>query len=256
MIYIFNAFAYVCSLPGTLCKEFAKLCGQLNCNLCQDCCRACSRCLSEAMAKPLSTYVIFAFLISGFELYLCYHAFKNTACVVDMPLTQKASVDFTTWVIIQGGFGLLNLLFAPYFQRKIWQHLKKELESPESDTSETDTHADGYVVVPKKDVQAAFKHTFLYDVGVLIYFFACVASFVWGCIGLTWMAATGECHIELLGAGGWAAYCGNTLCGVALLYLFAWYCCECCARSVKVQRDPMKDFLAGKKHTEVWEGNV
>jgi len=102
------------------------------------------------MAKPLSTYVIFAFLISGFELYLCYQAFNNTACVVDMPLTQKTSVDFTTWVIIQGGFGLLNLLFAPYFQRKIWQHLKKELESPESDTSETDTHADGYVVVPKK----------------------------------------------------------------------------------------------------------
>merc|ERR1719264_2314757 len=61
------------------------------------------------------------------------------------------------------------------------------------------------------------------------------------------MAATGECQSELIGAGGWAAYCGNTLCGVALLYLFAWYCCECCARSVKVQRDPMKGFLAGKK---------
>jgi len=253
MIYIFNALHVVCTLPATLCKECANLCGQCNCNFCRDGCRACSRCFSETMAKPLSTYVVCAFLISGFELYLCYRVFTNTACELD---SQTAWVNFTRWILAQGGFALLNLLFAPYFQTRIWQHLKEELERPESDASESDVDADGYVMVPKKDVQAAFKHTFLYDFGVLIYFFACVASFIWSCMGLTWMAASDGCRMELVGSGGWAAYCGNALCGVALLYLFAWYCCQCCAKSVKVQRDPMKGFLAGKKHTEVWEGNV
>jgi len=253
MIYIFNAFAFVCSLPATLCKECGNLCAQLNCNLCRDGCRACSRGFSEAMAKPLSTYVVLAFLISGFELYLCYQAFDNdAACEFEK---QQAAVEFGTWILVQGGFALLNLVFAPYFQTRIWQHLKEELERPESDTSETEADAAGYVLVPKKDVQAAFKHTFLYDFGVLIYFFACVASFIWSCMGWKWMAAS-RCGLELVGAGGWAVYCGNALCGIALMYLFTWYCCECCAKSVKVQRDPMKGFLAGKKHTEVWESNA
>jgi len=114
---------------------------------------------------------------------------------------------------------------------------------------------DGYVLVPKKDVQAAFKHTFMYDVGVLIYFFACVASCVWSWLGLKWMWDSSQCVSELWSSGGLAAYCGNTLCGVALMYLFAWYCCECCAKAVKVQRDSRGGVLAGKQHTEVWEGN-
>jgi len=228
------------------------MCGKLNCNLCRDCCQECSRWFSEAMAKPLSTYVIIAFLISGFELFLCYQAFSNKACELD---TKKASVDFDTWVLIQGGFALLNLLFAPYFQYKIWQHLKEELENPDSETSDSEVPEEGYVLVPKKDVQKAFKHTFLYDFGVLIYFFACVASCIWSFMGLKWMLSTGSCQIELIGAGGWAAYCGNTLCGIALMYLFCWYCCECCAKSVKVQRDPKGGFLAGKKQTEVFADN-
>merc|ERR1719362_2574412 len=108
MIYIFNAFSFVCSLPATLCKGCGELCGQLNCKMCRDGCQGCGRWFSELMAKPLSTYVILAFLISGFEIFLCYKAFNNTACELD---TKSASVDFATWVLVQGAFATLNLVF-------------------------------------------------------------------------------------------------------------------------------------------------
>lgn len=243
MIYIFNVFSFIFSLPSMCCTECGKLCAQLNCNMCRDGCRALSRWFSELMAKPLSTYVILAFLISGFEIYLCYSAFNNTACELD---TKSASVDFAAWVLVQGAFATLNLVFAPYFQCRIWQRLKEELNSNETLYADEE----GYVTVPKSDVQDAFKHTFLYDFGVLIYFFAAVASFIWSWMGLKWMALAEQCRLELIGSGGWAAYCGNTLCGVALLYLFAWYCCGCCAKQMKVQKSAGDDFKAGGNNEE------
>jgi hypothetical protein len=189
--------------------------------------------------------------MSGFELYLCYQAYKNADCEYEfgIQILHKALVDFPAWVEVQGAIALCNLLLVPYIQWRIGQHLDDELEA-----SEAKINVDGYVDVPKTDVQAAFKNAFLYDFAVLIYFFDCMASFIWSCMGLRWMALTGKCRIEFLGLGGLAAYCGITLCGVTLLYLFAWYCCDCCAKSLKIQPDPWKGFLA-PKDTDFWEGN-
>lgn len=231
MIYIFKSIQFVCTLPATLCKECGNLLGKIHCEPCRECCRDASKMCTDFMGKPLSTYVVIAFVISGIELYMCFLAMDDQGtCQFD----KDSSVQgFGTWVYVQVGFAILNLVFAPYFQCKVWQRLTEALKDNVPD-------ADGKIVVPKSDVQQAFKHVFLYDFGVLFYFFAACVSFVWSILGMKWMTKGTSCEAVLLGKGGAGAYLGMCLCWVALAYLFTWYCCECCARSVEIHMDPFK----------------
>jgi hypothetical protein len=238
MIYIFKGIQGICSLPGLMCKACADACAHCNCNICQDCCDALqgwctnmSTCLRTFMSRPLSTYVIFCTLISIAEIYYCFQQDANCK----WPDSQKdaAIVSLSMWLNIQIAFAILNLVFAPYMQTRIWWMIMDELKiSP----PETDPKT-GKQIVPKKDVQDAFRRVFLEDFGVLFYFFAIIGSVVWSWKGDKWrMPAAGEAGLTDACSPETAATLGRVLFGLAFVYTFCWYCCPCCAKAIELEQ--------------------
>jgi len=233
MIYIFQGLQAICTLPATLCRCTGELLGKCHCGPCKECCREASNLCTGFMGRPLSTYVVLAFLICGFEIYLCYSAFDQEGTCV---FPEGASTGVAGWLIAQICFAITNLVFAPYVQCKVWHKLVEEATKAPPPLGA----AGGKIAVPKRDVQASFKHVFLYDFGVLAYFFIAVASFCWSCVGFKWMVAGEECGASLYVC----AYMGMFLCWVAFTYTFMWYCCECCAKSVELKIDSSHDVQA------------
>merc|ERR1719422_191493 len=98
---------------------------------------------------------------------------------------------------------------------------------------------DNRIQLPKRDVQRAFKHVFLYDFGVLFYFFASLAACWWSVSGFTWLNhASSSCGSE----GDGAVASSRISCmlalfvgWIALVYTSFWFCCECCAKSVELE---------------------
>uniref|UniRef100_A0A7S4Q0A8 Uncharacterized protein n=1 Tax=Alexandrium monilatum TaxID=311494 RepID=A0A7S4Q0A8_9DINO len=218
MIYIFNCAKEICGLPARACHAFSQLCDYINCQPCQDACEVLANCCRGFTDKPLSSYVILTGLLSICELVLCLSAFNSPMLEGCTVRSHTMKVGVRSWLVIQIGFAGLNLLFAPYFQGQVWQNILVEVQT---------TGLRGKI--GKDVVQGSFKHVFLHDFGVLFYFFALVASFLWSMSGSHWQFKA-YCNPD--GSVANAAWFGMCLFWVAALYSLAWYWCSCCARSV------------------------
>lgn len=224
MIYIFSCAKEICSIPGKLCGECAKVCDYINCDLCQAVCQNCARCCSGFLEKPLSSYVVVSFILNVIDLFLCASAMNSSTVQGCGGRLRGLHVGVMSWLLVQMGFAGVNLLFAPYFQSKVWQHLCEQVAAGGAYT--------GGGVIGSEVVQRSFKDVFLHDFGVLFYFFALVASFFWSMKGSDWQFVA---YCNPLGFVANAAWLGMCQFWITVFYSVTWYWCSCCARSV----DPM-----------------
>lgn len=234
MIYIFDFAKEICSLPGRLCAAVGELCRKVDCQLCTECCEAVGRTYRNFWDQPLSSYLLVAGLLSLAELYFC----ADTLALEELDgckLPESAWVGpsgLRVWLYLQIGFTVVNLLFAPYFQHQVWKEIVKEVRAggdtatmPVSDDKPTKT-------VKAEVVRSSFQTVFMYDFGVLFYFFALLASCIWSWEGSAWTAGGDGC---VLGRSpSWASWLGLVFFWVTVLYSFLWSCCGCCARSVEM----------------------
>uniref|UniRef100_A0A7S1QIW9 Uncharacterized protein n=1 Tax=Alexandrium catenella TaxID=2925 RepID=A0A7S1QIW9_ALECA len=226
MIYIFNFFRDICGLPGRLCTECGKLCDQCHCTICQEACVSLSGCCSNFLDKPLASYVVISGLMSLFEIALCVSSMNARSLGGCRGTSHALGVGIRSWLVVQIGFAGLNLLFAPYFQGRVWENLKDKVQSMGAGTRGT---------IGKDVVQSSFKDVFLHDFGVLFYFFALIASFFWSVNGANFAQNHGlYCNPD--GMVAWAASIGSSLFWVAILYSLTWYWCSCCAKSVNPEK--------------------
>lgn len=264
MIYIFQGVQSICSLPGMACSACADLCKQINCSICADCCSNVGHAVKMFFTKPLSTFVIIAFVMSGVQAYLSITALSSTC-----KFPQGAFLTFSPFVIIQIGFAIINIIFAFYFQHQVWKKIMQlvtsdadhqakledvhvgptraqqakagltggfaKLTGKEADKvplNPTNTDPATKVKIHKDTVQAAFRSTFLEDFGVLAYFFALIGVFVISWMGSTWAIAAGQpCDLSKS-----VASLGMAFFIVAFLYTTAYYCCTCCAATVEINK--------------------
>jgi len=224
MIYIFQGVQGICSLPGMACRACGDCCAKMNCKPIMECCNACGKGCTHFMERPLSTYVIVSILMGGAAVYM-----GQGNIVVQV-------------------FGIVNILFAFYFQYKVWQRImemketfvEEEAKGPgmrqklaggiaqvrqgvrgeqgeEAPPTDTPAADKGKMRVPRETVQAAFKKVFLEDLVVLGFFLALL-----GMVAYSFQSGT-----------SW----GSGFFGVAFIYAFSWYCCKCCAGTVQVEKD-------------------
>jgi len=123
MIYILQGCQHICSLPGLACKGCADLCGKMNCNWLRDCCSGCGNCVVKFHTKPLSSFVIVAFLFSGAVGYFAYGT-AQLAC----KFKDDAMVDLTTFCYIMIGCAVLKIFFALYFQNRVWKQIETAIK--------------------------------------------------------------------------------------------------------------------------------
>merc|ERR1712066_247823 len=90
-------------------------------------------------------------------------------------------------------------------------------------------------------VQQGFKHVFLYYPSVLLYFFVLLASVAWAWYGEKEMEAGFAC--DVLEFEYAASKLGQALAVLACAYSMIWYCCDCCAGSVRVEREEYENIL-------------
>jgi len=151
--------------------------------------------------------------------------------LVDCKLPKDAFVGvdgITTWIGVQMLFAFLNLVFAPYFQYKVWEKLYEESKAEELLQKQPE------VEVEKEIVQSSFKHVFMTDFGVCFYFFALIASFAWSKYGFDWVTANPkQCNPD--GGPSFAANLGWGFFFIAILYTMAWLCCSCCAKATVIR---------------------
>jgi hypothetical protein len=229
MIYIFQGVQSICSLPGLLCKGCGNLCSKLNCKPLQDACVNCGSFVTHFFERPLSTFVIFAFLFSAAQLYSSYLAFDEVA----EDCNFGGSVDGTTYACIQALVAVILIFFAPYLQRSVWKQIMVSLnENPEDkyvDIESKDPEAEPMVNVKKEVVQGAFKTVFLEDFFVLFIFVVLVAN-----AGLSAMVTTDEsCYNPPQPYATNLPKAMLISCGTYTLF---YYCCTCCANKVTIER--------------------
>eukprot|EP00747_Dinoflagellata_sp_TGD_P179645 gnl/TRDRNA2_/TRDRNA2_30764_c0_seq1.p1 gnl/TRDRNA2_/TRDRNA2_30764_c0~~gnl/TRDRNA2_/TRDRNA2_30764_c0_seq1.p1 ORF type:complete len:244 (-),score=31.29 gnl/TRDRNA2_/TRDRNA2_30764_c0_seq1:116-847(-) len=230
MIHVFNCAKEACSLPGKACTACGQVCGNINCEPVKDCCSVLGDSCTNFMERPLSTYVIIKAALGLKELYSCYMSFTDPEIAeCKMPDGLGQSVGMQNWLYGQLGFTSLHLLMAPYFQIRLWQKLKADIQQlPQS--------SPGPVKVPGSTVYESFKFVFLHDIGICLYCFALLLSLIWSYLGQTWIAGGEGCN-----PGGHpmtACYYGMTFFWVALLYNGSYYLCGCCASSVELRQLP------------------
>jgi len=223
MIYIFKGIQGFFSLPGLLCKAVGDLCGKIHCDACKDCCLELSTGVRQFMGKPLSTYLVYAWIISGLEIHNCLR--YDEKC--EFTEESQAYVSLAGWRGIQMLFATLNIVFAPYMQVKLWKYIMQEVKKAPPPVDPIT----GKQVVPKKDVQTAFKKVFCEDFGVLFYFIAIILSVWWGVKGQEWgRNLRGDCSIDT------PAWLGYALFALTSVYTFCWYCCPCCAKAIELEK--------------------
>lgn len=267
MIYIFKGVQSICSLPGMACNACGELCKQINCSVCANCCSSIGEGVKAFFTKPLSTFVIICFVMSGVQIYLCYTAILS-AC----KFPESAFLGFNPFLFIQIGFSIINIIFAFFFQCQVWKKIMHLVaEDPEHKAKITDVLPSGpgmagqakkglkggfmklsghqddaapdpvmpeavtKVRIHKDTVQAAFRSTFLEDFGVLAYFFALIGVFV-----VSWMASTWMNSGDVCDKAKATATVGMAFFIVAFLYTFTYYCCSCCAATVEMDKDDVE----------------
>jgi hypothetical protein len=186
------------------------------------------------MDKPLSSYVVIIMVISFMEISYCADTLSQS-WLGDCKLGGMGkSIGISTWLMVQLGFSVLNLFFAPWFQNQVWKQIMKGAQNGGGVMTGPNQKLD------KSVIQAAFKEVFLNDFGVLFYFFAMLASFVWSWQGSTWIKE-GSPICSMGDDAGWAYYLGLCAFWVAFLYSFFWYCCSCCSSSVQLS-EPIHSY--------------
>jgi len=187
-----------------------------------------------------------------------------------MGFASDASIGHSTWVMIELGFAVINMIFALYFQHKVWSNILDKKDEFMSEVSQNtgggmlsglkggvknfrgqlgDTNVEPLEERPKENskikvkpesVQASFKEVFLQDFGVLAYFFGLIAIFVLSYIGKgNTEQAKATCSSEQF-----VYMLGLAFFWVASTYTFMWYCCKCCAGTVTLEKDEMNDEMA------------
>lgn len=267
MIYIFQGVQSICSLPGLCCRACGDACASINCTPIKRCCHSCGKGCTQFMEMPLSTFLVVSIVLSAAHIYLCVQSLEP-AC----EFSDGATIGHGTWVVIQLAFAVVNIAFAFYFQRQVWNHIdakKNEYEQiqeqggggglvgglrggvqnlraglggdpklPDEDlVPPPKSHK---IKVPPGSVQASFKEVFLQDFGVLAYFFGLIAIMAISYIGRGDMEGSGaDCRNE-----GFVWMLGMMFFWVAFTYTLLWYCCKCCAGTVTVERDESDEDMA------------
>lgn len=222
MIHVFNCARGICELPGYLCMLCGRIFDQVNCQPCVDCCDTLARGCHVFLLKPLSSYVVITALLCFCEVAFCISALCTPVLAACVGTTMTPpEVTIPKWLYVQIGFACVNLLFAPYFQSRVWQNLVEQMQlmGPTAHGS-----------IPMLLVQRSFKHVFLHDIGVCLYFFILLCSFGWSYKGTEWAARGEACNP--IGFADQASWLGMCFFWVAVFYSLFWYCCDCCAASI------------------------
>lgn len=199
--------------------------------------------MSKFTDKPLSTFVVIAWILSGLQVYFCIDSIISPSLQSCDFAVYGGSVDIVSWMYVQIAFAGVNFIFAPWFQHQVWKRIMGLAMLPGGMSTQSPSIAEsaccccsqpstGSQAVAPHVVHQAFKDVILYDLGVLFYFFALVASFFWSWEGGTWMMGNDTC--DTTGTAGWAYYMGLCFFWVTFIYSMSWYCCPCCANSVEL----------------------
>jgi len=232
MIHVFECAKETCALPGKACVECGKVAASVNCEPCVNCCNALGTSFSNFMDKPLSTYVVVKILLGSTMLYFSYSAYTSPEvknCQVD-----GALVDLSMWLQVQMVLAAVHLVFAPYFQLKIWRSVMTKMQNQPA-LAQGDA-------IPATVIYDSFKEVFLHDLGVLFYFLVLIFSFIWSSFYGSWYGKGNHAFCDPGGNAGQSSYWGLTFFWVAVIYNFCYYYCGCCAGSVKL-RDPSKELM-------------
>eukprot|EP00435_Cladocopium_sp_Y103_P073158 s308_g42.t1 len=224
MIHVFNCAKEVCALPGKACVECGKVCSQINCEPCKQCCDECGKVVSTFWDRPLSTYVALKVIMAAAQIYFCASALSDESLKSCNAEAKGGWVSGETWVQVQMGFAIVHLLFAPYFQSRVWRMVSEKLR-------EGQFRLEPGFVVPQQIIFASFKEVFLYDLGILVYAMILCASFVWSMNGSSSMVGR---FCDPGGNCGSASYLGLCFFWLAVVYNFCYYFCGCCASSVQL----------------------
>jgi len=223
MLHIFNIARAICEIPGRLCMLCGTIFEQIRCQFCVDCCNALSSGCHEFLLRPLSSFVEITCILSLLELACGIGAFTSPALAGCLAKTSSfPGVSIKMWLLIQMCFAGINLIFAPYFQCRVWQHIWEQLA----------LFGQPQAGIPMLMVQQSFKQVFLHDCGVAFYFLALIASFWWSWTGTEWSSLGSECNP--MGLVDNAAGLGMSFFWVAVIYSLFWYTCSCCAASMDV----------------------
>jgi len=125
--------------------------------------------------------------------------------------------------------GIVYICFALYFQHQVWQQILVS----QHDQPFIDEAMEGQKLrVPQETVQDAFKKVFMEDF-VVLGFFVLIVLF------LFWSFQKGD---------PWGLY----FFGAAFVYSMAWYCCKCCAGTVRIKKDEaMNQAVFNKAPTDL-----
>lgn len=177
---------YLLQSPAKCCEACAKCFDN-------ECCQSCSDALSDFFNKPLGGYVFMAVWLSALELgflgYAIYDEDDKRLEECHLPEGMGKKVGIMKWIYVQMGLAVLNLVFAPYLQCRLWSRLMN--------TATTDAQATVGTVglaVNKKAVKESFAHVFLYDFGVCLYVFALAFSYYWSWNGSIWANSSEACN--------------------------------------------------------------
>lgn len=245
MIYIFEGFRHICSLPAYACRGCGQCCKAINCEPLQECCDAVSQNCKAFLGRPLNSLVFLIYAVSITEIYCCY----VTASAGECEFTTSVSPDSMIWSGVQALVASLGLVFAPYFQCRVWSTILRRYADIKHELP-VDTKRRAKFI-PKKEVQDSFIHEFKYDFGVLFYFFAQLFHAYWSYQG---RALVHQSRHEGGCAGaeaGWAYTMGFVSVACTFTYAFVWYCCSCCAGSVSMTLE--EEDIAGVADNRQWD---
>jgi hypothetical protein len=235
MIYIFKGAQSICSLPGYICKGCGEVCSRLNCKPCQDVCVNCGSAVTHFFERPLSTFVIFAFLCVGASLYSSALALGDDAHACKF----RGDVKPMPYVGAQVCVAVVFLFFAPYLQRAVWRAIMGSLqEDPDKKVDRVeskDADAPEKVRIRKETVQEAFRKVFLEDFFVLAIFLLLCANAVLS----SYVQVAPDCQMP--GKPYGTSLPKGMLASCAVYTLF-YYCCTCCANKVEIERSEVPEL--------------
>lgn len=166
-------------------------------------------------------------------LYSCITA-SGSPLISKCVMGVGSPVDLQTWLQVQTAFAAVHLVFAPYFQYKVWKSVVQKMrESPDLLVDNT---------IPSLVIYDSFREVFLHDLGILFYAVVLVASYIWSWKGSDWVNdGSSRQYCDPGGESTHASYFGRCFFWVAVLYNFSYYYCGCCASSVQL-RQPAEEL--------------
>lgn len=96
-------------------------------------CSGCGNCVVQFHTKPLSSYVMLSFLlsmVSGFAAYSAYS--KEDGC----KFKEDAAFGLSTFCFVLLGTAIVNVVFALYFQNRVWKQIKSKIKEDQENNYE------------------------------------------------------------------------------------------------------------------------